>query len=175
MAYQTRGREPLLDRSMAEAIEKRGKELAGLILLAAAAAMTAAILSYHPDDPSWMSATDAPIHNWAGHVGASAAATVFMILGWGGLGLPALIGAWGLRLVVHRGEGRAIGRLVFAPIWPALLSLYAATLTPGADWSAAHSYGLGGLFGDTVLATLLNLLPFDPELGLKLMAVGLAL
>ncbi|WP_111732285.1 DNA translocase FtsK [Roseovarius amoyensis] len=175
MAYQTRGREPLLDSSMAEAIEKRGKELAGLVLLAVAAVMAAAILSYHPDDPSWMSATDAPIHNWAGHIGASAAATIFMILGWGGLALPALVGAWGLRLVLHQGEGRAIGRLVFAPIWPALLSLYAATLTPGAEWSAAHSFGLGGLFGDTVLATLLNLLPFDPEFGLKLLAMTLAL
>ena len=33
MAYQTRGREPLLDSTMAEAIEKRGKELMGLVLL----------------------------------------------------------------------------------------------------------------------------------------------
>lgn len=174
MAYQTRGREPLLDSSMAAAIEKRGKELAGLILLAVAAVMAAAILSYHPDDPSWMSATDAPVRNWAGPVGASAAATAVMILGWGGLGLPVLFAAWGLRLVVHRGEERAIGRLVFAPIWPALLSIYAATLAPGAEWSAAHSYGLGGLFGDTVLATLINLLPAEPEFGLRLLAPALA-
>ena len=29
MAYQARGRDPLLDSNMAEAIEKRGKELLG--------------------------------------------------------------------------------------------------------------------------------------------------
>ena len=33
MAFQTRGRDPLLDSTMAEAIEKRGKELLGLALL----------------------------------------------------------------------------------------------------------------------------------------------
>ena len=56
MAYQARGRDPLLDSNMAEAIEKRGKELLGLTLLALAAMATAMIVSYHPDDPSWMSA-----------------------------------------------------------------------------------------------------------------------
>ena len=30
MAYQTRGREPLLDKEMAEAIERRSKELIGI-------------------------------------------------------------------------------------------------------------------------------------------------
>ena len=33
MAYQTRGRDPLLDSTTQAAIEKRGKELIGLALL----------------------------------------------------------------------------------------------------------------------------------------------
>jgi S-DNA-T family DNA segregation ATPase FtsK/SpoIIIE len=37
---------------MAEAVEKRGKELLGLLLLAVAAMAAAMIVSYHPDDPS---------------------------------------------------------------------------------------------------------------------------
>ena len=45
MAYQTRGRDPLLDTNMAEAIEKRGKELLGLGLIAASAL-----------DPAWLCA-----------------------------------------------------------------------------------------------------------------------
>jgi S-DNA-T family DNA segregation ATPase FtsK/SpoIIIE len=168
MAYQTRGRDPLLDSSMAEAIEKRGKELIGLALLALGAVMAAIVFSYHPDDPSWMSATDAPVRNWLGHMGASVAATLFMIIGWGGCGLAALAGAWGARLVLHVGEDRAVGRMIFAPIWLAALSIYAATLTPGSDWIAAHSYGLGGLFGDTALAALLGVMPFETGLSLKL-------
>ncbi|KRS15402.1 DNA translocase FtsK [Roseovarius indicus] len=174
MAYQTRGRDPLLDSSMAEAIEKRGKELAGLVLLAIGMMATAMILTYHPDDPSWMSATDAPVKNWMGHLGASIAATVFMVIGWGALGFAIMICGWGLRFTLHQGEDRAVSRLIFAPIWLALLSLFAATLTPGTSWSATHSFGLGGLFGDTVLATLMGLLPFGAGLSLKLLSLIMA-
>ena len=67
-------------------------------------------------------------------------------LGWG-----LEPGAWGLRLVLHRGAERAVGRLIFAPIWIAVLSLYAASLTPGAEWAQTHSFGLGGLFGDMMM------------------------
>ena len=42
-----------------------------------------------------------------------------------------------------------------------------------ATWGAHHSFGLGGLFGDTVLGTLLGLLPVAPGLGLRLSALGL--
>lgn len=86
MAYQTRGRDPLLDSSMAEAIEKRGKELLGLALLALGFAAAMMIASYHPDDPSWMAATDEPVQNMLGRMGASIAAPLFMIVGWGAWG-----------------------------------------------------------------------------------------
>ncbi len=175
MAYQTRGREPLLDSTMAEAIEKRGKELMGLALLLLGAMAAAMIVSYHPDDPSWMSATDAPVQNWMGRIGASIAAPLFMIVGWGAWGLAIVLGAWGLRFALHRGEERAVGRLIFAPIWVALLSLYASSLAPGEAWAATHSFGLGGLFGDTVLGTLLGILPFGASLGLKLLSLAMGL
>ena len=61
MAYQTRGRDPLLDTNMAEAIEKRGKELIGIALLVAGLMAAAMIASYTPDDPNWMVSTDAPV------------------------------------------------------------------------------------------------------------------
>ena len=173
MAYQTRGRDPLLDSTMTEAIEKRGKELMGIALLVLGAAAAAMIASYHPDDPSWMSATDAPVQNWLGRFGASIAAPLFMIVGWGAWALAIVLGAWGLRFALHRGEDRAIGRLIFAPIWVAVLSLYAASLTPGETWAATHSFGLGGLFGDTVLGSLLGILPLGASLGLKLMSLVL--
>ncbi|MDT8326798.1 MAG: DNA translocase FtsK 4TM domain-containing protein [Roseovarius sp.] len=171
MAYQTRGRDPLLDSTMTQAIEKRGKELLGLTLLMLAAMAAAMIASYSPDDPSWMSATDAPVQNWMGQVGASIAAPLFMIVGWGAWGLAIVLAVWGARFALHRGQERAIGRLIFAPIWLAVLALYASSLTPGAEWAATHSFGLGGLFGDTVLGTLLGILPIGASLGLKLLSV----
>ena len=139
MAYQTRGRDPLLDSSMTEAIEKRGKELLGLVLLCIAAIAGAMAFSYHPDDPSWMSATDAPVNNWMGQVGASVAATVFMVIGWAAAGVSVLLAVWGLRFALHDGAERALGRLIFTPIWLAVLSIYASSLTPGPVWTAAHS------------------------------------
>lgn len=173
MAFQARGRDPIVDGDVARAIEKRGKELLGLALLAVAAMAAAMIVSYHPDDPSWMSATDAPVRNWMGLTGASIAAPLFMIAGWGAWGLAIVPGAWGLRFALHRGEERAIGRLIFAPIWMAVLALHASSLTPGAAWAATHSFGLGGLFGDTVLGTLLGVLPIGAVSGLKLLSLAL--
>ncbi len=175
MAYQTRGRDPLLDSSMAQAIEKRGKELLGIVLLCLAAAAGAIAFTYHPDDPSWMSATDAPVNNWMGQIGASIAATVFMVIGWAAGGISVLLAIWGLRFTLHDGTERAISRLIFAPIWLAILSLYASSLTPGPVWAAAHSYGLGGLFGDTVLAALPGILPFGAAFGLKTLSIMLGI
>ena len=58
MAYQTRHRDPLLDSRMQEAIERRGRELLGIILVALAVALAAVLASYTPQDPSFFSATD---------------------------------------------------------------------------------------------------------------------
>ncbi|MEL6701953.1 MAG: DNA translocase FtsK 4TM domain-containing protein, partial [Pseudomonadota bacterium] len=157
MAYQTQGRDPLLDSGMQAALEKRGRELMGLglVLLGVMAAMM--IGSYSPDDPNWLVATDAPVQNWLGRFGASLAAPLFMIIGWGAWGLPVVLAVWGVRFVLHWGLERAFGRLIFAPIALALAAVYAATLSPGAGWT--HSFGLGGLFGDTVLMMILQIVP----------------
>ncbi|MEL7258564.1 MAG: DNA translocase FtsK 4TM domain-containing protein, partial [Pseudomonadota bacterium] len=173
MAFQTRGRDPLLDSTMAEAIEKRGKELLGLALLGLGVMAAMLIGSYYPDDPSWMSATDAPVQNMLGRIGASIAAPLFMIVGWGAWGLAIVLGVWGARFALHRGEDRAIGRLIFAPIWIAVLALYASSLTPNGTWAATHSFGLGGLFGDTVLGTVLGVLPVGASFGLKVLSLVL--
>ncbi|WP_306113225.1 MULTISPECIES: DNA translocase FtsK [unclassified Roseovarius] len=175
MAYQARGRDPLLDSNMAEAIEKRGKELLGLVLMCLGAMAVAMIVSYSPDDPSWMSATDAPIENLLGPIGATIAAPLFMIVGWGAWGLAIVLGVWGARFALHRGQERAIGRLIFAPIWVAVLALYASSLTPGEEWNATHNFGLGGLFGDTVLGATLGIMPFSASLSLKLLSILLGI
>ncbi|MCQ0091922.1 DNA translocase FtsK [Roseovarius sp. M141] len=175
MAYQTRGRDPLLDSNMAQAIEKRGKELLGLALMGLAVLATMMFASYSAEDPSWLSAVDTPVQNWLGQTGATIAATLFMVVGWGGWGIAAVLAAWGIRFVLHKGQERAMARLIFAPIWIAVLSLYAASLTPGAEWYASHSFGLGGIFGDTVLGAILGVLPIGASIGLKLLSLVLGI
>ena len=169
MAYQTRGRDPLLDSRTQAAIEKRGKELLGLGLIALGVMAAMMIGSYSPDDPSWMIATDAPVENWLGRIGASLAQPLFMIVGWGAWLVPLVLLTWGVRMTAHVGEERAMGRLIFAPIAVAMASVYASTLAHTAEWS--HSFGLGGLFGDTVLSMVLTVLPLGAGVGVKLMSL----
>ena len=171
MAYQTRGRDPLLDSNMAEAIEKRGKELIGIALIIVGLMAAAMIGSYTPDDPNWMVSTDAQVQNWLGRSGASIAAPLFMIVGWGSWGIAAILLVWGARFALHWGQERAVGRLIFAPIAVALGSIYGATLEPGQIWLQTHSFGFGGLFGDTVMGFILTVLPLGSTFAIKLMSL----
>ncbi|MGC9369098.1 MAG: DNA translocase FtsK [Paracoccaceae bacterium] len=174
-SYQMKQRDPLFDSNMQAVIERRGKELLGLGLIALGVLVAMMLGSYVPEDPSWLSATDEPAANMLGRTGAMIASPLYIIAGLGSWGLAVCLAGWGLRFVLHRGEERAVGRLIFAPIGIALGSVYASTLVPSEAWT--HSFGLGGLFGDTVLAAILNILPMGAALGLKLMAflAGVAL
>ncbi|MCC1491415.1 DNA translocase FtsK [Cognatishimia sp. F0-27] len=171
-SYQSRGRDPLFDSETAVVLEKRGRELVGVVLAILGLMAAAMIWSYTPEDPSFLSATDAPVQNWMGRIGASIAAPLFMIVGQGAWAIAAVLLVWGVRLATHRSEGRVFGCMIFAPIWVALASVYAAGLSETAGWS--HNFGLGGLFGDMMMGSLLNLLPVAPAFGLKLIQVVLS-
>ncbi len=171
MAYQTRSRNPLLDSNMQAAIERRGKELLGMCLIGLGFAALAMFLSYTPDDPNWMVSTDAPVNNWLGRMGASVSALLFMVVGKGSWVIALTFLAWGLRFVLHRGEESAVARLVFFPIAVALASVYAATVVPDASWRQVHSFGLGGLFGDTVVGALLTGLPVATHFAVRVLSL----
>ncbi len=168
-SYQVRQRDPLVDQGTAAMLERRGRELLGLGLLVLAGMFFLMLWTYSPDDPGWMVATDEPAANLLGRFGAAFASTLIIIGGMGAWGLPAVLAAWGVRFVLHRGADRAVSRMIFAVIAVALGSVYAATLVPGAGWP--HSFGLGGLFGDTVLGASLGIVPLGAGLGLKLLSV----
>ena len=172
-SYQTRQRDPLLDSSTQAAIEKRGRELVGIGLFVVGLMVAMMLWSYAPDDPNFMSATDAPVQNWLGRPGASFAAALFMIVGYASWMVPTVLMAWGLRFTLHRGQERALGRVIFAPIAIAVTAIYAATLSPGAGWD--ESFGLGGHFGDMILSILLTILPFGATFSVKLMSFVMGL
>ena len=171
-SYNARHRDPFLDSSMRTTLERRGKELIGLALIGCAVLAAMMVGSYSPDDAGWMSATDDPAQNLLGGFGATVASALFIIAGYGSWGLPLVLLAWGLRFVAHRGGERVLNRVIFAPIAIAMASVYAATLLPGAGWG--HSFGLGGLFGDTILGAVLGLVPVQATFGLKVLSLGLA-
>ena len=168
-SLHARQRDPLLDQNTQALLERRGRELLGLAMLFVALAFALMLGSHSADDPGWMVATDEPARNLLGRFGAAASSTLMIIGGKGTWMIPLILGAWGLRFVTHRGADRAVGRIVFAVIAVALGSVYAATLVPGADWP--HSFGLGGLFGDTVLGALLGIAPVPAGIGLNLFSL----
>ena len=109
MAYQTRQRDPLLDDRMHEILVRFGQQAIGFGLLGLAAALAAMLASYAPEDPNFMAATDAVPQNLMGRFGASVAAILMMIMGYGAIILPLATAVWGLRFLTKRGHERAIG------------------------------------------------------------------
>ncbi|MEM9425444.1 MAG: DNA translocase FtsK 4TM domain-containing protein [Pseudomonadota bacterium] len=173
MAYQARHRDPLFDSDTQAIIERRGKELIGVLLLSLGVLTMLALGSYSADDPNWLSSTDAPAQNLLGPIGAAVASPLYVIAGYGSWAIALVFLVWGARFLFHFGSDYALGRLIFAPIAVAIVSVYASTHVPGAGWP--HSFGLGGLFGDTVLGAILGLLPVPAGLGLKVASLALAI
>ncbi len=172
MAYQVRQRDPLLDQNMQITLARRGREGLGVLMVLFGVLLAVILLTYNPEDPNWLAATDAPPRNWLGVFGASLAAPLYLILGYGALGLSGGLIVWGLRFALHAGSERALPRGLFVMGWVPILSLYSASLVPGPGWT--HDFGLGGLFGDTALGALLSVLPITASIGLKVLSLILA-
>ena len=150
-------RSPLIDSTLKEALERRGTEMLGLILIAIGIAVLLLLWSYSPSDRSFWSISDEPTQNILGVIGASTAAPLILILGWGSFSLPIFLMAWGIRFVCHSGVERAITRMIFFPVAIAFSSAFFATLVPNNTW--VHQFGLGGLFGETSVGILLRSIP----------------
>jgi S-DNA-T family DNA segregation ATPase FtsK/SpoIIIE len=164
-SYQARGRDPLFDKNTQILLERRGQELIGLGLVAVGLIFALLLGSYAPEDPSWLSATEAPVNNILGRFGASIASPLMIIVGVASWGFPLGFAAWGLRYLLHRGSDRALSRAVFVPIAIAVAAIYAST------HASSLPQSFGGLFGDTVLAALIQIVPFGAALSLKFLAL----
>ena len=174
MAARTKAkpRARLMESDTEEALRRRGTELLGLILILVGALAWIIIQTYSPDDPSLFSATDAAPRNALGLIGASIADPLHRALGWAAFGIPVALGVWGLRLVTHRGENRAVSRSILTPVALLAAAAFAAAHVPPAGW--VHDYGLGGLLGDASLSTILSILPFETPLALAIATLSLA-
>ena len=168
-SYQARQRDPLLDQGTQAMLERRGRELLGLVLVLVAFAFTLMLWSYSPEDPGWMVATEEPAQNMFGRFGAALASTLIILIGKGSWTIPLIFLAWGVRFMIHRGGERAVGRVVFAVIAVAFAAVHCATLVPGDTWT--HTFGLGGLFGDTVTGSLIGVIPGSAGFGLKFLSL----
>ncbi len=137
-------------------LERRRDEFLGILLVAAAALLLAALVSYHPQDPSLFSSVHDPsVHprNWAGRFGASFSDGALQFFGLAAFVFPLVLLAAGIRLLRSRPAGgwgtRSVGLLVVlltvAPL---------AHLAFGRPALLGGGLGAGGYVGD-VLASLL--------------------
>jgi S-DNA-T family DNA segregation ATPase FtsK/SpoIIIE len=142
---------------MKEALERRGVELLGLILIVIGISIFLLLWSYSPDDRSFWSISDEPTQNILGVIGASIAAPLILILGWGSFTISLFLVIWGFRFLCHIGVERAITRMIFFPVSTGFSSVFFATLVPYNMW--VHQFGLGGLFGETSVGIILKAIP----------------
>jgi S-DNA-T family DNA segregation ATPase FtsK/SpoIIIE len=170
MAYHQAGRrDPLLDSSMQDVIERRGRELVGLVVALIGAYLAMTLMSYSPTDPSWLAASDAPVNNWMGMRGASISATLIFVIGLAAWSLSLVFLVWGVRLMFHQGDERVLSRIILVPFFVIATSIYASSLDPGQSW--AHVFGMGGRFGDTGVGSLLVMLPFSTEAAIRILSI----
>ena len=171
MAYNSvRERDPLIDKETQRALERRLTELLGIVMIGCAALFSIIIFTYSATDPGPLSASDLPVQNLLGNTGAAIASPLILVIGWGSWSLAPILLIWGLRFLLHIGSERAFGRLIFIPIAIALSSVYAASIVPIKAW--AHSFGMGGLFGDTIVGSLLSFVPLSSPDGILAITVS---
>jgi S-DNA-T family DNA segregation ATPase FtsK/SpoIIIE len=136
-------------------INRRLRELAGLVLIGAVAAAAAALATWSVKDPSFSHATSEPVRNLLGEPGAIAADLAMQLFGLATIALLLPVAAWGWRLFTHRPLDRMRWRL---PAWlfgVIAAAAFASCLARTAQWPLPT--GLGGVIGDAVVRTIASI------------------
>ena len=136
------------------AIRRRLRELGGLLVLAAVGIVAAALATWSVDDPSLSHATNAPVRNLLGAMGAVAADLAMQLFGIATIAIILPPAFWGWRLFTHR--------ILDRPLWrPAawiggiiLSAAFASCLTRPPHWPLPT--GIGGVTGDALLRVIVG-------------------
>ncbi|HEX7316967.1 MAG TPA: DNA translocase FtsK [Pyrinomonadaceae bacterium] len=134
----------------------RRNEIIAIAMFALSALMTLCLISYSPNDPSWVSAGATSARNWTGSVGANVAAALFQTFGLAAALLPLLMVAAAWRRFrtrrIHAPLSRVIGLTTLTLAAASLLALYVAE--PLFD----RSFNAGGFVGVLVAESLKGVL-----------------
>jgi S-DNA-T family DNA segregation ATPase FtsK/SpoIIIE len=134
----------------------RRNEIVAIALFALSALLTFCLLSYNPDDPSWVSVGASSARNWTGRIGANVAAALFQSFGLAAALLPLLLVAAAWRRFrtrrIHAPLARVIGLATLTLAASSLLALYVAE--PLSD----RSFNAGGFIGVLVAESLKGVL-----------------
>ena len=134
------------------AAKRRLFETLGWGLLLAALLLTAALLSYRPNDPSLDTAGSGSTHNFLGQDGAVLADLLRQSLGLAALTIPIVLLGWSLRLILHRPVSNFGRKLLLLPAVPLLAALALSVLGPAGTLATADAGGVAGWGWQRLLA-----------------------
>src|SRR5918999_852704 len=134
----------------------RRNEIVAIALFALSALLTFCLVSYNPNDPSWVSAGAAGARNWTGRVGANVAAALFQTFGLAAALLPLLLVAAAWRRFrtrrIHAPLSRVIGLATLTLAASSLLALYVSESLFDRSFNAGGFVGV--LFAESLKGVL---------------------
>ena len=131
----------------------------GFFILLLAFMILTIMLSYDAKDPSFRSSTSDNISNLLGSFGSNIADPLHLSLGISYLVIVLILVIWSWRLIFNINKEKILSRVFFIPIPIATTSIFFSTYPPSDDWF--FSYGMGGIFGDTILIFILENTKFE--------------
>jgi len=135
----------LLPTAVVDFLKRRTAELGGVALCLTSVAMIAALATYSATDPSLNNATDQPVQNILGPMGAAAADIGLQCVGVATV-LPALaLMAWGIQLVRKRSIHHVSARIILLMTAMLFTAMAVSTLSVPGNWPLVT--GLGGFTG----------------------------
>ncbi len=138
-----------LPAAIREALARRLRELAGLILIALSGVAAAALMTWSVQDPSLSHATSRAIRNIVGYPGAIGADLLMQILGLGAIMLILPVAVWGWRMLNHRTFDREAVRFACWILCTIISAGFASCWPHGGAWPLPT--GLGGVVGDALV------------------------
>jgi S-DNA-T family DNA segregation ATPase FtsK/SpoIIIE len=134
----------------------RRNEIIAIALFALSVLMTLCLVTYNPNDPSWVASGATSARNWTGSIGANVAAAMFQSFGLAAALLPLLLVAAAWRRFrtrrIHAPLSRIVGLATLTVAIAALLALFVAE--PLFD----RSFNAGGFVGVLVAQSLAGVL-----------------
>ncbi|UEM21447.1 DNA translocase FtsK 4TM domain-containing protein [Skermanella mucosa] len=154
------GKAPLLPPAARDFIRQRAVEGVGLTLTSIGLLLVLVLLTYDRGDPSWNTAVNPEANPKIGNVlglpGAYAADLLMQWLGMASYLLGAIVMAWGLRIMSHRGLSRIVLRGLMTIVGVLTASIFFAQVPAFPGWQLTHGH-LGGTAGDVLLTALSRL------------------
>jgi S-DNA-T family DNA segregation ATPase FtsK/SpoIIIE len=132
-----------------EMLMRRLREMIGLAVVAFAAVVAAALMTWSVADPSLSHATSGPIRNVIGWPGAIGSDMLMQILGLGSIMLILPVAIWGWRLMTHRHFDREPLRIACWVLSAVIAAGFASCWPRAGTWPLPT--GLGGVVGDALV------------------------